>query len=155
VNTEQLADSFTRAVREVENNHDLKPMVALFAADAMLFNPVFTQGVKGHDGIERFWRLYRDTFSDVRSRFRRTLVCGNTAALEWRSDGHLADGKTPVRYSGVTMLDFDGQKISQMKVYYDTLEMPRLLALNDAKPGAETRAQRSGLGHGYGPGPTK
>ena len=55
----------------------------------------------------------------MRSEFTDTRRAHGFAALEWKSDGALPDGK-PVRYRGVSLIDFDGERVRRFRTYYDT-----------------------------------
>jgi ketosteroid isomerase-like protein len=123
MSTEELIDRFVHALEELERFNNTKPLVALFAVDAVLLSPVYTDGIKGPEGIERFWQEYRHTFSDIASHFRRKLVCNNVATLEWSSEGHLAGNRGTARYAGVSIFEHDGQKIRKFNTYYDTAQL--------------------------------
>lgn len=66
-----------------------------------------------------FWQVYLEQFNEIRSDFSHGIVCDNAAALEWRSRGVLRDG-APVEYSGISILEIDGDTISAFRAYYDS-----------------------------------
>ena len=137
-----LADRFINALAEIEQTKNLQPMVDLFASDAVLFNPIQIDGLRGLKNIRRFWQDYIDTFADVNTRFKRRASSGNFVVLEWLTQAHLAGSRLPVEYAGVTILEHDGQKIRQFNTYYDTARLTTAAATAAAqnlRPGQQYR----------------
>ncbi|MGQ9675289.1 MAG: nuclear transport factor 2 family protein [Chloroflexota bacterium] len=149
MNTEEFIDRFIRALDELERTKDSKPIGDLFSDDAVLYNPMLTGGVRGREGVERFWQQYRGTFKDVKSLFRRRLACGNVGVLEWYSDGHLSDTGMPVHYSGVSIFEHDGQRIRQFNVYYDSVHLMHPSVMVPAQSRQASKVKRPELGHGH------
>lgn len=151
MDTEEVADRFVQALNELETTRNVKSIMALFAEDAVLFNPIMTEGLKGRQAIEQFWRQYRDRFDTVTSHFRRKLVCGNIAVLEWFTDARSAAGNAAVHYSGVSILEYDGQSISEFKAYFDTAKLSPIAVAPPTQMGGSSQTRRPHLSHGYGP----
>ena len=51
--------------------------------------------------------------------FTDTRRADGSATLEWKSDGTLPDGK-PISYRGVSLIDFDGDRVKRFRTYYDS-----------------------------------
>jgi ketosteroid isomerase-like protein len=121
-------EQFIEALHRLESERDLAPLLALFEDDAEIENPnVDAAHGHGRERIHHFWAAYRDAFEHVRSEFRHVVEGGRVACLEWTSSGALADGH-PFAYDGVTVLEFDGDRIAHLRAYFD----PRALAPVDA-----------------------
>lgn len=110
--------TFIDALAALERDRDLDPIVALHADDAELINPNEPAPLRGREGAERFWRAYRDAFGEIRSEFRHVIEDGDAALLEWTSTGTLASG-TPLRYDGVTSLEWAGDRVRRFRAYFD------------------------------------
>ncbi len=117
------ADAFIAALRALEERGDLAPMVALYADDAHLTNPTGVDVEPGPAGAERFWRVYRDSFREIRSEFRQVLADDDGALLEWTSTATLASDGASIRYDGVTALAFDGDRITRFRAYFDPADL--------------------------------
>lgn len=116
-----ITATFIDALHRLEESGNVDVIASLFADDATLANPLVI-----HDGTEeqtakRFWKTYRDAFSDIESTFLNVVENGNAAAIEWQSEG-VIDGHS-VSYSGVSVLEFDGEQIKAFRVYFDPREL--------------------------------
>jgi hypothetical protein len=120
-----LSARFSRALRALENDRDLQPLVELFAEDAEVSNPLLPQPMFGIEGVRRYWRSYRDRFAEIKSEFLCFVDARDASALEWISTGRLVDGR-PVEYSGSTFLSSQDELITHMHAYFD----PRALLEN-------------------------
>lgn len=112
------AKTFIDALDALEQRNDLGPLVALHADDAEVSNPNEPSPLRGREGAERFWRAYRDAFTEIRSEFRHVLESDDAALLEWTSTGTLASG-SPIRYDGVTSLEWSGDRVRRFRAYFD------------------------------------
>jgi len=97
---------------------------ALFAEDAEISSPERGELNHGAVGASRFWHEYLRSFGRVRSEFTRDLEAGGVAVLEWVSRGSLPGGE-PVRYEGVSILEFDGDRVKRFRTYYDSAALRR------------------------------
>jgi ketosteroid isomerase-like protein len=118
--TGDRARAFADALRDLESSGDVSRFVAgVFADDVELVRPETGQQERGAGGARQFWQQYVDQFEEIRSEFSR-LVDGEVAVLEWTSSGRLSGG-ADVSYSGVSLLDFDGDgRVVRFATYYDT-----------------------------------
>ena len=109
-------DRFIKALEETEKTRDASKLSDLFTPNAELHS--YTRDRRGRDA-KAFWKEYLDAFDDVRSRFTRVEDRDGSAVLEWESEGHLPGG-TPIKYEGVTLLEFDGDKVKRFRTYSDS-----------------------------------
>jgi ketosteroid isomerase-like protein len=123
----ELADRFIEALGRLEAERDLESIVALFAPDCEVGNVVSPEKFTGREGAREFWGAkYRDTFGEVRSRFRNVFATETRAALEWTTEGTASDG-SPVAYDGVSILETEGGLIKRFSAYFDAGRLGRQL----------------------------
>ena len=115
--TRPLAERFMQTLQQFEADGKVDPLVALFADDADAAN--LTHKEQGRDGVRKFWEDYRGAFREVRSAFKAVIAGDGGAALEWESEGALPTG-APIRYRGVSLLEFAGDKVKRFRTYYDS-----------------------------------
>jgi ketosteroid isomerase-like protein len=113
-----LSARYSRALRALENDRDLQPLIELFAEDAEVSNPLLPQTVFGTEAVRKYWRSYLDRFAEIKSEFLSFVDARDASALEWISTGRLADGR-PVEYSGSTVLISQDERITRMNSYFD------------------------------------
>ncbi|MDQ6860241.1 MAG: nuclear transport factor 2 family protein [Verrucomicrobiota bacterium] len=118
--TEGLPARFKQALQHAEKSRDPKPVAGLFADGAQLTN---LGGDHGNDATV-FWQTYLDQFEEIRSEFTHDTVGENSASMEWQSRGTTAEGK-PVDYRGISVIDFDGDRITGFRTYYDSAAFVR------------------------------
>jgi len=119
---EQIIDQFIAALGQLEAERELEPLVALFAEDCEVGNVLTKDKLQGRDGAQEFWKNYRDTFGAVRSTFRNRIIADAHAALEWTTAGS-AKGGDQIEYSGVSILEIEGDKISRFHAYFAPQEL--------------------------------
>lgn len=115
--TRPTAERFMAALQAFEADGNADQLAALFHDDAECTNLVHAE--RGRDGVRKFWAAYRQAFQNIRSTFSATLFADGGAALEWSSEGALADG-APIAYRGVSVLEIDGDRVRRFRTYYDT-----------------------------------
>jgi ketosteroid isomerase-like protein len=113
---DERARTFATALQEFERSTDPAGLVALFTADAGLTR-LDARGER--QDPEAFWREYRDQFDELSTTFEHVVEGDDRCALEWTSRGRLSTGR-PIEYRGVTVLEFAGQEVAQLRTYYDT-----------------------------------
>jgi predicted ester cyclase len=126
-----FADRFIDSLNRLESHRDLVPMIALFGDGCEVGNVVVPNKFHGVEGAREFWTKYRDTFQNVRSVFHNRISAGDRIALEWTTEATGPDGK-PLHYSGVSILEVTGDKISRFHAYFD----PALLGRQMESAGA-------------------
>jgi ketosteroid isomerase-like protein len=120
----EVTEKFIEALRRLESERELEPIVSLFADDCELGNIVTSEVFHGREGAREFWTSYRDTFGGMESKFRNRIVTEGRAALEWVTEATGPDGR-PVAYEGVSILEFGGDRISRFKAYFDPARLGR------------------------------
>jgi hypothetical protein len=119
---------FIDALRALEaggaaDGEALDGIAALFSSDARLSNPRTPAPLRGRDGARRFWQEYRAAFGEVRSEFRSVTESAagsdRRAVLEWESAGTLQPEDRPIRYQGVSVVEWTGEAISRFAAYFD------------------------------------
>ena len=111
--------TFATALQTFEKDGDAAAFAALFADDAVTQR--FDARNERHGEVEQFWQEYHAQFESISTTFSDVVEGGDRAALEWTSEGSLVDGR-PLSYRGVTVVDFDGEKISKLSTYYDSAQ---------------------------------
>lgn len=115
----ELTDRFIAALHELHIGRDATALTELFSDTATLAKLGDQHEAQGPDGARRFWQEYRAVFDDIEATFTHTIADRDSVALEWTSDGSLADG-SPFSYRGISVLEGDGTVITGFRTYYDT-----------------------------------
>jgi ketosteroid isomerase-like protein len=115
----ELTDRFLAALHELHAERDATALVELFSETATLAKLGDQHEAQGPAGARRFWQDYRAVFDDIKATFTHTVTDDDSVALEWISDGSLADG-SPFSYRGISVLDGDGTSITGFRTYYDS-----------------------------------
>jgi limonene-1,2-epoxide hydrolase len=117
----QLTEKFIDALHRLEETGDVDVIAALFSDDAVLSNPMTIHDQAEAGGAKAFWSGYRGAFSAIESEFINVVENDGVALLEWRSDSTF-DGQS-VSYSGVSVIESDGDKIKAFRAYFDPREL--------------------------------
>lgn len=126
--SEQIARSFIDALWALEETKDAGPLTALYAENASVGNVLAPGQYQGPEGARKFWTEYRGTFGTARSEFRSVIASDGHAALEWITKGTSFNGST-LEYSGVTILDIEGGKITRSSAYFNPKALGRQLGV--------------------------
>ena len=121
--SKEVADNFVAALRKLEEEDDVEPLVEIHAKDCEVGNVSVPEAFRGHDGLREFWTEYRKTFGDMKSTFRNVFATGEGAALEWTTQG--TSNGDAVSYDGVSILEIEGDKVSRFMAYFDTRRLSR------------------------------
>jgi ketosteroid isomerase-like protein len=127
--SEQIAKKFIDALHKLEESRDAGEIVSLYADNAEVVNVVTPHKFNGQDGAREFWTKYRETFGEMRSEFRNEIVTNNRAALEWTTTGN-ANGGNEIEYSGVTILEIEGDKITRSCAYFNSQDLGKQIEGN-------------------------
>jgi len=114
----EVADSFVEALWKLEEEEDVEPLVRVHTEDCEVGNVSVSETFNGHDGLREFWKEYRRTFGEMKSVFRNFIVTEDRAALEWTTES--TSNGDPVSYDGVSVLEFEGDKVRRFMAYFDT-----------------------------------
>ena len=114
------AQAFMSKLQAMEASQDPEVLVSMFADNAELESPARKVRLHGGEGAREFWQDYLSAFDRIHSKFTRVTAAQGAATLEWRSDGQLANTREPISYPGVSIVEFDGDKVRRFATYYDS-----------------------------------
>jgi hypothetical protein len=113
------ADTFSKALQQMEQSGDATDLVAQFSEGVELKRPELDHS-EGSSDPDKFWSTYRDQFSEISTEFTHIAEADDIAVLEWSSKATLAAGRS-IEYAGVSLLTFDDDDlVSRFSTYYDT-----------------------------------
>ncbi len=116
--SEEVADRFIEALRRLEEDRDVEPLVEIHKEDCDVGNVAVSRTFSGHEGLREFWASYRNTFDEMKSEFRNVFADDSGhAALEWSTEGTSSGNE--VSYEGVSILEIEGDKVSRFRAYFD------------------------------------
>jgi limonene-1,2-epoxide hydrolase len=121
--SKEVADNFVAALRKLEEEDDVEPLVEIHAKDCEVGNVSVPGTFRGHEGLREFWTSYRSTFGEMKSEFRNVFVAEDGAALEWTTEATSNDDA--ISYDGVSILEIEGGKVSRFMAYFDTRDLAR------------------------------
>jgi hypothetical protein len=116
--SKEVADNFVAALRKLEEEEDVELLVEIHTDDCEVGNVSVPGTFRGHEGLREFWTSYRSTFGEMKSEFRNVFAAEGGAALEWTTEG-TSNGER-VSYDGVSILEFEGDKVRRFMAYFDT-----------------------------------
>jgi steroid delta-isomerase-like uncharacterized protein len=120
-------DSYARAV-EGFNKEDTRVFAALYAANAIVHDPLYPQPLQGRDTIEQDAVDVRRAFPDARFTLRELIEAGDITAVEYNlsgtHSGPLAtpDGEIPATGKA---LSIDGAVFSRLNSHGEVMEERR------------------------------
>ena len=120
----EIVQRFIEGLRGLEESKEVEPLATLYAKEAVIGNVIAPEKFQGQDGARQFWTEYRGTFERAASTFRNVIATEERAALEWVTEGTSAEGKAFI-YSGVTILEIDGERITRSTAYFDPQALGR------------------------------
>jgi steroid delta-isomerase-like uncharacterized protein len=124
--SKEVADRFVEALRKLEAERDVEPLLAIHTEDCDVGNVAVSRTFSGHEGLRTFWTNYRQTFGEMKSEFRNVFADdAGHAALEWTTEG-TSNGVT-VSYDGVSILEIEDDKVSRFRAYFDPRRLTQQL----------------------------
>jgi len=127
----EIVKKFIGALGELESSGNVEAIAALFADGAEVNNVVTIENSHDLEAAE-FWQKYRANFGTVSSEFSNKIYGENNAALEWTTTGTSADGQA-LEYEGVSILEFDGDRITRFFAYFNPGKLGKQLVEETAK----------------------
>jgi ketosteroid isomerase-like protein len=131
----ERAQRFVDALAKLEESGDLEPLLSLFGDDAQVSNVASQRVFSGRDGARQFWKEYKGLLARVRSTFRNMIETGDRVALEWETQGTAHNGAA-VNYEGVSIIEWDGDRIRRFYAYFDPGLLGREMAQGTARRSA-------------------
>jgi len=116
--TPEQVKAVAEAYVAVSNENDKPGVLALFAPDAVWFDPVGQPPHVGHDGIGEFFDQTRAMADRIEMKLLDVVVCGSEAAMVLEIHATIA-GSTMIMDCIETVEVDDDAKISGMKAYWD------------------------------------
>ena len=126
--SDDRARKFADALQTFEKDGDAAAFAALFADDATTERLDARGNRRGE--VEQFWQEYRAQFDSISTTFYDIVEGGDRFALEWISEATLTDGR-PLSYRGTTIINLDGDTITQLRTYYDSAQFAATAATTD------------------------
>jgi ketosteroid isomerase-like protein len=102
------------------NERDLECMGDQLNSDAEFLFPK-TQPLAGKDRIVRFFKILFRQFPELAFDVKRVILQGQHAAVHWTNRGVGRD-KVPYENEGVTLLEWEGEKIRFMSDFFKDTE---------------------------------
>ena len=123
--SDDRARTFATALQTFEKDGDVAAFAALFADDAVTQR--FDARGERRGEVQAFWDEYRAQFQSISTTFYDVVEGADRFALEWTSEGTLADGRD-INYRGVTVIDLSGDTITKLSTYYDSAQFAAIPA---------------------------
>ncbi|MBD0347640.1 MAG: ester cyclase [Thermoleophilia bacterium] len=127
--------------RETINRHDAEAFAALYAADAVVTDPMYPEPLRGSEAVEKDIADFVTAFPDLEASFARPILDGTKHAFEITMNGtHTGpligpDGEIPATNRTIELpvgvfatLDEDG-RIREERRYYDVASLLGQLGL--------------------------
>ena len=107
---------------DLHSRRDWAALSDMFAPEVTLIHPVYPKSI-GRDAVGRFFNDYIPSrFSKYYEYAPNVIVEGNQAAAEWIFEVTRLDGQ-PATLTGMTVLEFDGERIKSIKIFTDTKQL--------------------------------
>lgn len=104
--------------RSDDPNATIDDVVDLFAEDAVLKSP--REGIfRGRDEVSEFYELNAEFFDEGAHNMDHYYVDGDTVVCEGTIEGRTSAGREYEGIGLVDVMDFDGDRIQELRVYLD------------------------------------
>lgn len=98
-------------------------VLTLYAADAVVEDPVGSELRRGHDAIHEFYAAIQDAKKEAE--LTELRVAGNEAAFVWRLKVDLGNARTSI--SPISVMEFDEDaKITSMRAFWSPSDVQML-----------------------------
>jgi steroid delta-isomerase len=98
---------------------DVDALLGLFAADAVMSDPVGTPEHLGHEGVARFHKGLHRAWTDLAMTVDEVFVRGTTAAVRWSAKGTSTTGKE-IAFDGIDVIHAnEAGRIARLEGYWD------------------------------------
>ncbi len=130
-----------RKMTEIFNNHDSNALIAHYADNAVVYDPLYPEPLRGKEAIEKDWTDFIRAFPDIQSEARTIIENATTVATEYymkgTNSGPLAtpDGELPASGKKIEMgagifsrFDENGKIVEEHR-YYNVAALMEQLGL--------------------------
>lgn len=102
---------------------DVEAYLAAFAPDAINYDPVGGEPLRGHEAMRQFFLGIAGLFERVGLTEEFATVAGNEVAVKWKGEGISKSGKAVV-FEGIDIFELNSEGLIQtLKAYWNPSEM--------------------------------
>jgi steroid Delta-isomerase len=102
---------------------DVEAYLAAFAPDAINYDPVGGEPLRGHGEMRQFFMGIVSLFESVGLTEEFVTVAGNEVAVKWRGEGISKNGKAVI-FEGIDIFELNSDGLIQtLKAYWNPAEM--------------------------------
>ncbi|NJM27510.1 MAG: SnoaL-like domain-containing protein [Pseudanabaena sp. RU_4_16] len=117
--TPKLIQDYFAATRAM----DVEAYLAAFAPDAINYDPVGGDPLKGKEAMRQFFLSISGLFDRVGLTEEFVTVAGNEVAVKWKGGGISKNGKAVI-FEGIDIFELNSEGLIQtLKAYWDPAEM--------------------------------
>jgi steroid delta-isomerase len=132
---EQQMETAARTYFERVTKGDVEGILALFADDAQLINPMTgEQGIKGKEALRAFYQNLTSSLVDYHAGPTDIIIDGNKLVAPLHLEGKTKDGN-PLVMNNLNLWTFENGKFKILRIYMDTY--PYRQALSQALGGGK------------------
>jgi ketosteroid isomerase-like protein len=133
---EQQMEAAARTYFERVTKGNVEGILALFADDAHLVNPMTgEEGIRGKTALRAFYQNLVSSLVDYHAGPTDIIIEGNTLVAPLHLEGKTKDGK-PIVMNNLNLWTFENGKFKTLRIYMDTYPYRQALsqALGGGKP---------------------
>ena len=117
---EQQMEAAAHAYFERVTKGDVDGILALFADDAQLINPMTgAEGIKGKAALRAFYQNLVNSLVDYHAGATDIIIDGNKLVAPLHLEGKTKDG-TPIVMNNLNFWTFESGKFKVLRIYMDT-----------------------------------
>ena len=133
--TEQQMEAAAHRYFECVTQGDVDSILALFADDARLINPMTGEdGIQGKAALRTFYQQLVSSLVDYQAAATDIVIEGNTLVAPLHLEGKTPDGQ-PIVMNNLNFWTFEAGKFKTLRIYMDT--HPYRQALDQALAGGK------------------
>ena len=133
--TEQHMEAAAQRYFECVTKGDVDSILALFADDARLINPMTSEaGIQGKAALRTFYQQLVSSLVDYQAVATDIVIEGNTLVAPLHLEGKTPDGQ-PIVMNNLNLWTFEDGKFKTLRIYMDT--HPYRQALDQALAGGK------------------
>ena len=133
--TEQQMEAAAQRYFECVTKGDVDSILALFADDARLINPMTGEdGIQGKAALRTFYQQLVSSLVDYQAGATDIVIEGNTLVAPLHLEGKTPDGQ-PIVMNNLNLWTFEDGKFKTLRIYMDT--HPYRQALDQALVGGK------------------